>query len=170
MEQYSVIYKVHNLYRYNKNVIIHIYPKCKRKDKNVLEKKHYSTNFIKNFKKCLSKYDKIETKQCEYYFRDLVMIKTDDTITYYKKRTIYISHKDDIIVGTILDDINEEQFPVLSSYDIEYKNTLEIYKDTMISIIITNDKYICIAINKRPENNDAKKLLIQQLDEILGML
>lgn len=170
MEQTGLIYKICNLYRYNNNMSIHIYPKCKRNDENIIEKKKYSTEFLIKFRKALSKYEKTEVHQCEYYFRDILKLIVDEITSYHTKRTIYVSHNGDVLVGTILENITESQFPLLTTYDYENKKSIEIYKNTMINIFIINNEHICIGINKKPDGSDEKKLMKKQIDEVCDLL
>jgi hypothetical protein len=170
MEQTGLIYKICNLYRYNKNVSIHLYPKCKKNEENIIEKKKYSIDFLTKFRKALSKYEKTEVNQNEYYFRDILKLTVDEITSYHTKRTIYLSHNGDILVGTILENITESQFPLLTGYDYENNKFIEIYKNTMINVFIINNEHICIGINKKPDGADEKKLMKKQIDEVYDLL
>lgn len=138
--------------------------------KILFKKKKYSIDFLIKFRKALSTYEKTEVTQCEYYFRDILKLSVDKLTSYHTKRTIYISHDNDLLVGTILENITESQFPLLTMYDHENKKSIEIYKNNMISIFIINNEHICIGINKKPEGTDEKKLMKKQIYEIYALL
>lgn len=107
----------------------------------------------------ITKYIKI--MQQESYFRDLLKLETNSSVTYYKKKSEGIIIDDKIcclVEKIILKSIDSACFPILSKYHYVYVKNIELYELDNLNILFISQKEnefnICLQI----KNNNISEL------------
>jgi hypothetical protein len=152
---------------------IHIYLDCVENDNEIIPRM-YTYDEIKKIKKHTGLDNGEKFLQIEKYFRD--MIKIDVNIPTIMKHSLYIKKKTTYnVIGNILilkneiNQIEKQNFPILSNYhNIETKN-IELFEMKTIDLLIIerSDKQYQICLSIRDKSQKNKKQLLSELKQII---
>ena len=106
--------------------------------------------------------------QTETYFNDLVKLETESNtgfnVQYMTKKTLYEMIDHMFVTKCVINNINENENPILSKYDNVERKELEIYYGEYYDVIFIkrdNMKWICIRID-----GTCHKIIKKKLDNI----